>query len=339
MQIKKYGMLLAAALALTAYTPGWTEAKVVVVDAAGNCTLPEAVSFIFDPGDGPGCVDSGGGGADNNTIILMTDVVLEHRLNVPWYGTIEGHGHTVTGIPTASVFLVNYPNTITLNNITVRGGHIGIEIGDGSKVILNNSTVSDNTGRGIAAMRGSMTLNNSTVSGNGREGVTSWRGGIRLKNSTVSGNAVGVYAHESGVHMQGSVVSGNSGLDIKDAADSLWETSFNVLGHSGKTNEEAFSSIFMPSSTDRTATSDGTRPTALADILSPLADNGGLTQTHALPEGSPAIDLDANCSASLWLETSGTTPVLSAKAAMPELLSLAALLLRRRTSTWLLSTI
>lgn len=303
--MRKYARLTAAVFALAACAPSWTEAKVVVVDAEGNCTLPEAVSFIFDSEDGPGCVDSGGGAADTNTIILMTDVVLEHRLNVPWYGTIEGQGHTVTGIPAASVFLVNYPNTITLNNITVRGGHIGIEIGDGSKVILNNSTVSDNTGRGIAAMRGSMILNNSTVSGNGGEGVTSWRGGIRLKNSTVSGNAVGVYAHESGVHMQGSVVSGNSGLDIKDAADSLWETSFNVLGDSSKTNAEAFSSTFMPSSTDVTATSDGTNPTALAAILSPLADNGGPTQTHALPEGSPAIDLDANCSAELTSDQRG----------------------------------
>ena len=46
-----------------------------------------------------------------------------------------------------------------------------------------------------------------------------------------------------------------------------------------------------PSATDITATSDGTNPTPLASILDPLAGNGGPTLTHALPPGSPAIDL------------------------------------------------
>ena len=31
-------------------------------------------------------------------------------------------------------------------------------------------------------------------------------------------------------------------------------------------------------------------PTALGDILDPLADNGGATETHALVAGSPALD-------------------------------------------------
>jgi hypothetical protein len=63
--------------------------------------------------------------------------------------------------------------------------------------------------------------------------------------------------------------------------------------------------MFVPSSTDVTATSDGTRPTELAAILSPLADNSGRTQTHALPEGSPAIDLDTACSNELITDQRG----------------------------------
>ena len=221
---------------------------------------------------------------------------------MPFKVTIEGHGHTVAGISTEPVFVVPSSNTVTLNNLTVTGGAVGIE----GSIALNNSTVSGNAGDGILSSRGSVTLNNSTVSGNGDYAIRIWRGSIMLNSSTVSGNAGGgVYAHESSAHLQGSLVSGNSGLDIKDGAESQWETSFNVLGHSGKTSGEAFSSTFVPGSTDLTATSDGTHPAALADILSPLADNGGLTKTHALPAGSPAVDLDADCAAQLGTDQRG----------------------------------
>lgn len=66
-------------------------------------------------------------------------------------------------------------------------------------------------------------------------------------------------------------------------------TSYNVLGHSGLTSNQAFYS-FTPAATDYNATSNNGN-TPLASILTAtLADNGGPTQTHALPSGSPAID-------------------------------------------------
>ena len=46
-----------------------------------------------------------------------------------------------------------------------------------------------------------------------------------------------------------------------------------------------------PGATDIVATSNGTLPTPLADIIdTTLADNGGPTLTHALAAGSPAIN-------------------------------------------------
>lgn len=310
--MRKYARLTAAVFTLAACAPSWTEAKVVVVDAEGNCTLPEAAIFIvYSHEDDLGCVVSGGGAADTNTIILMTDVALQSTLEILDYITIEGQGHTITGIPDNAVFFVKYIGKLTLNETTVTGGGTGISSDESRTIILNNATVSGNAGTGISGgMRGKIFLNNSTVSGNGGAGVATGRGSITLNNSTVSGNAVGVSVYESGVTMHGSVVSGNSTYEIDEGTvPSSWHLSFNVLGHSGKTNAEAFnigySGNFEPASTDVTATSDGTRPTALADILSPLADNGGPTQTHALPEGSPAIDLDVNCSAELTSDQRG----------------------------------
>lgn len=306
MQIKKYGTMLVTALALTAYTPGWTEAKLIVVDAEGNCPLDEAMKLVQEFTVETKCVNIGSNDADT-TIILNTDIFLDggapmvNDVNI----TIEGRGHTVTSISTPNVFSV-HGHTLTLNNITVTGGNVGISAQEPGRVILNNSTVTGNTAEGIVSLYGSVTLNNSTVSNNGTIGISTGFSSVTLNNATISGNAVGIYVYKSSFYMQGSLVSGNSGFDIQHAI-TTWPASniFNVLGDSSKTNAQAFSGTAVPDSTNITATSDGTRPTALADILSPLADNGGLTQTHAVPAGSPAIDLDANCSASLARDQRG----------------------------------
>ena len=304
MKSKEIFRTAAAALALTACAPVLAEATVVVVDSGGACTLPNAISYIREHEEYLGCVDSSGGAGDD-TIILDTDVDLTNWLAVMISITIEGQGHTIKGITNKPVFFVTSGSTLTLNKVTVKGGGDGIEIDD-SSAVLNNVTVSGNTGRGIYAERSTIVLNNSTVSGNGGTGVHGWRGGIELNNATVSGNAVGVSASELKANLQGSLISGNSGLEIKDVTDiTEWQTYSNVLGHSGKTNAQAFSSTFMPGGTDFAATSDSANPTALAAILSPLASNGGLTQTHALPAGSPAIDLYASCCSGLSQDQRG----------------------------------
>ena len=72
---------------------------------------------------------------------------------------------------------------------------------------------------------------------------------------------------------------------------------YNVFGHSGIANADAFSN-FTPGASDVTATSDGSEPTALSALLdTTLVDNGGPTQTHDLVADSPAVDLapDAGC--------------------------------------------
>jgi len=75
-----------------------------------------------------------------------------------------------------------------------------------------------------------------------------------------------------------------------DNASTFIADDFNLVGHSGLSNAQAFSG-FTPGATDLTATSDGAAPKALGAILDTiLADNGGPTKTHALFAGSPAID-------------------------------------------------
>ena len=90
-----------------------------------------------------------------------------------------------------------------------------------------------------------------------------------------------------------SLISGNTasvGGEIANRHISDMTTAYNLVGHQELTNAEAFAN-FTPGASDLTATSDGTTPTALTDILDmTLRDNGGPTDTHNLVPGSPAID-------------------------------------------------
>jgi hypothetical protein len=92
-----------------------------------------------------------------------------------------------------------------------------------------------------------------------------------------------------------SLISGNS---ASSGAEMFLQRSrrvsagaFNVVGYDG----DARSVKFRPGPTD-IVPGPGVQ---VADILAPLADNGGFTPTHALVPGSPATDAiptsDPNC--------------------------------------------
>jgi len=74
--------------------------------------------------------------------------------------------------------------------------------------------------------------------------------------------------------------------DFQASFDSL---GLNILGDSRVTNEEAFATVASFGISDTTLTSDGDSPTAIEDVLLPLADYGGTTLTHLLAENSSAI--------------------------------------------------
>jgi len=131
-------------------------------------------------------------------------------------------------------------------------------------------------GGGVLSSYGIMTITNSTLSGNFTHrggGVWSYGATTTISNSTVSGNAATITGAEL-------YTAGYSGSLI---------VQHSLLGHDRIRNAGAFGG-FSPDASNIIATKDSNNATALANILSPLADNGGATQTHALPTGSPAID-------------------------------------------------
>jgi len=167
------------------------------------------------------------------------------------------------------------------NSATNRGGGI---YADKSSVSIINSTVSDNFsgsyGGGFYVADSSLSLINSTISGNS------------------AANAGGLYSKSGSISLINSIVAGNlaaSGAEIGDfGGATTFSNNNSLLGDSSHNNAQAFVN-FTPNATyDITATNNGTQATTLSSILTPLADNGGATQTHALVAGSPAIDAGDN---------------------------------------------
>lgn len=155
---------------------------------------------------------------------------------------------------------------------------------------------------GAAYTTGSMTLKNSTLSGNGNT-TTQGNGGaiycstigsLRLYNSTLYGNASKSTSQAGAIYLQGisssariysTIVASNTGAS---AAPSLYGT-FEVVDHSLLDNTTG--AILLADTFNQKTAATGISPT--------LANNGGQTWTHALLEGSNAINCGANPSALL----------------------------------------
>jgi len=215
-------------------------------------------------------------------------------------------------------------SVVFLNNSTVAGNSAGDDGGGvyarSSTVTLSDSTVAVNgaydEGAGIFTTSNLLMLSNSTISGNnaGDEGggiLIDFNSDASIINSTISNNTAdrtggGISITSGTTSLRNSLVAGNntgngllavSELFVRAAA-TFNLTGKNLLGDDSKTNQEAFN--FTPTENVILSTSDSPRAASLSSILSPLADNGGPTLTHALPEGSPAIDAanGAICAAS-----------------------------------------
>ncbi|MCI5167638.1 MAG: hypothetical protein D3903_16495 [Candidatus Electrothrix sp. GM3_4] len=196
-------------------------------------------------------------------------------------------------------------STVSNNSAIYYGG--GIYNGNGGILILNNTTISGNSapdGGGIFNTQGSVILRNSTISANGFDS-----GAVLMGSPEPAGG--GILTIDGTVILKNSIVSGNkakndNGNELCNyySNSTITADSYNIFAHSGETDNEAFCN-FSPSNKDINATSDSTVPTTLEVILSPLADNGGTTLTHALVKGSPSVDLDLSCITGLETDQRG----------------------------------
>nr|MBP9664221.1 VCBS repeat-containing protein [Pyrinomonadaceae bacterium] len=232
-------------------------------------------------GNGVGSLNSGHDGGVSNwgTLTVSRSLIRNNSAN--------GNGGGI-GTNTNS-HLTLRDSTIRSNSATtIAGGGLFIQSGTAE---VTGTTINSNSaagvGGGIASIFGTAHMSNSTISGNiagnGGGGISNFTASstLALNNTTISGNSTsnssggGVNNATGGtVTAANTLIANNSGT-AADFAGSLTSEGYNLI-------EDSTGAMINGSTIGNIIGQD--------PRLSPLADHGGLSETHALLAGSPAID-------------------------------------------------
>lgn len=158
-------------------------------------------------------------------------------------------------------------------------------------ITLVDSTVSGNSARtsgGGISLYGNVlaVVSNSTIASNAALGAAAGSGGVRIENGVVSGSPTTNNLPVQ-VLVESSVLSGNT-APVGGAQD----LNFTVNGapvlpiNIGNSLVQAYNASLTLNGTGNL--------TGVSGQLAPLANNGGLTRTHALLATSPAINVGSN---------------------------------------------
>lgn len=258
-----------------------------VFDAHSNLTLR---NLTVRNGQAPATYTYGGGGILSRTV----DLGLEHvRVSGNATAADGGDGGGMLIIDNATIADSTIADNSTAG-IDAHGGGLAVSGGTLSLVrstVSGNSTIgADARGGGLAVVGSGHTLVNSTVSGNSTVGSGFADGGgilvrafagITINNATIAGNAApegggGIFNNAGSVTLSNSIVAGNeAGNDGPDClGGEIMSGGYNLVGDD----------------TDCLLAATGDDLLDVDPGLAPLADNGGPTRTHALIEGSPAVD-------------------------------------------------
>jgi hypothetical protein len=247
-----------------------------------------------------------------------------------WYGsaTLSG-GQTLdnTAVDGGGVYVHNGSATLSggqiLDNNASQGGGVYVNT---SSATLNASggQIASNTasseGGGVFVDQGSATLSRTPVISNTADnggGLYNSEGTLTLVNTTVSHNVAtagdggGLYS-EIGTTVltyttvaSNTATSGADGIHVDFSPVLLQNT---ILAYNGTTNCSGgvTSNGYNLEDADTCGLNATGDITDTNPLLGPLADNGGDTLTHALLEGSPAID-KGTCVAGITTDQRGVT--------------------------------
>ena len=245
---------------------------------------------------------------------------------------IQGPGATQLAVDSTSrIFNSSGANSVnvTISGLTLTGGQAtgngGAIANTGANVTLRFVTLSGNTATGeggaIAhnANGGVLTIDSSTLSGNAAAkagAIYSIGFNLIIVNSTISGNqasdSVGAIKLEfafasifnstitdnSAVFSQGGVLAGtgNNQLDLVSTivANNTDSTGASDLARFAGTVNASNSLVEQILAAGVINGTDTANLIGVDPQLGALTNNGGETETHALPTGSPAVDLGAN---------------------------------------------
>lgn len=303
-----------------------------VFDIASGTVLIQGLTIRGGLVDDPeSLLDGTGGGIRNEGLLTLADSIVSGNRGTLGAGvgnyngmltiersSITGNGDGATlGGGGVSNYSYYDPASTSISDSTISGnrardgGGIRNYAYDGiASLTLTRSTVSDNSadqGAGILNrgayyveenVAANLTISNSTLSGNrassnggglhseaieGSDSVITIQNSTIAENTATSGQGGGIYVRET----SGTVTSLRSVIVGSNVASG---TASDVFG-------EDVSAVFsLISDPDGHQISSGlsNNLVGIDAMLLPLADNGGLTETHSLAVASPAIDQGSN---------------------------------------------
>lgn len=295
--------------------------KVIAVSALKTASITGVT--VREGGDRPLSFQSGGGfGILNHGTLTLSDSVVTENFGgnlggggLYNYGTLtvlrchvthnsaNGSGGGIFNSGGAGAGFLNIESsTISDNNSGELGGGVanffgGVTTITGSTISGNSAPSLGGSGGGISNYSSSMlTVTNSTISSNQADSG----GGIhnefiaQLRNVTITANTAGTPENGRGVgggiynwdvstmRLQNTIIAGNmayiAGPDCSAFA-----------GRNGTLTSHGYNLIQNTANCDISGDLTG-NITGQGALLGPLADNGGLTQTHTLLASSPALD-------------------------------------------------
>jgi hypothetical protein len=215
-------------------------------------------------------------------------------------GVLSVTNSTVSGNAGGGISAYGWGVTYVTNVKVLNNGSVGVSIGDGIGH-LTNSTVSGNDGRGLSLSHyfGGSRVEGCTVSGNSGTGIWMYQyyDDTFVWNTTVSGNlgtGIVMVLYDYAGSCRNCTITGNGGGGVVSTWYGYPTVSRSIIADNAGDN---CSAVSTPISGVHNFDDDGTCPgSAPISGLDPdLADNGGLTATHALLPGSAAIDAIDGC--------------------------------------------
>lgn len=273
------------------------EAGAILTDRGSALTITNSEVRNNQSGGDAGALYISAAGRIENTII---------QNNV----SSGGNGGGIYTIGTVSLV-----NSRLIGNSAVNGGGFFIDpgsIGDAGSATITGTTIADNraiaNGGGLAntgqltvsgttlsgntATQGgglfstaTTALSNTTLSGNTATqggGIFTANGSTELQSTTIANNTDGIFNFAGTIRLRNTIVANSIDSDVAGLFDDLGN---NLIGISDGSTGFTVSSFV------------GTRSNPVVANLAPLADNGGLTATHALLPNSPAINRGSNLNA------------------------------------------
>lgn len=264
------------------------------------------------------------GAGASNTIVDGGDagrvLTIDNFLTVDIYSMTIQHGHVVTG-DWGGGGIRNWGSTLTLANAVVQNNIVDVndhtDCGGGihnlGVLSLDNVTISGNSAYRGGGIRSNnvLTITNSVLISNTASvagGGVHIYGTAALENVTFSGNTAssgGAISNNEDTTLNHCTIVGN----IYNASSSIITLTNTIV------TGDCSGSAAVTSNGHNLDSGDSCGFTASGDItntdplLGPLQDNGGDTFTHALLNGSPAIDASADTGCPATDQRGSTRPV------------------------------